>query len=154
MTRSAWVTVRLPGARTAPATSTRIWFQTGAVKHGRKAASQDIRIAGTAGWAAADSMRLGLIESVESSRPHCARVPVRASPRDARHQIVASPTIRRSRRPNLYRTQPGALLARLRPTGSDDSKYSIGRSGRTDRLLQDPSAAPSGRFTRPRAASR
>src|SRR5947209_14503704 len=74
MTRSAWVTVRLPGARTAPATSTRIWFQTGAVKHGRKTASDDTRIGGTVGWAVADSMRVWVIESVESSRPHGARV--------------------------------------------------------------------------------
>ena len=35
MTRNTWLTVRLPGASTAPATSTRMWFQTGAVKHGR-----------------------------------------------------------------------------------------------------------------------
>src|ERR1700704_1597590 len=34
MTRSAWVTVRLPGARTAPPTNTKTWFQTGALKHG------------------------------------------------------------------------------------------------------------------------
>src|SRR5271163_1674118 len=74
MTRSAWVTVRLPGARTAPPTSTRIWFQTGVVKHGRKTASHDGRIAGTVDWSVADSMRFCVIESVESSRPRRARV--------------------------------------------------------------------------------
>src|ERR1700740_3473877 len=74
MTRSAWVTVRLPGARTAPPISTKIWFQTGAVKHGRKTASQDTRIVGTVGWAVADSMRFCVTESVESSRPRGARV--------------------------------------------------------------------------------
>src|ERR1700712_4225688 len=101
MTRSAWVTVRLPGARTAPATSTRIWFQTGAVKHGRKTASQDTRIGGTVGWAVADSMRFCVIESVESSRPHCARVSRHGRhPRDARHRIVALPTIGLDGRPN------------------------------------------------------
>ena len=36
MTRSAWLTVRLPGASTAPATSTRIRDQTGAEKQGAK----------------------------------------------------------------------------------------------------------------------
>ena len=46
MTRNAWVTVRLPGARTAPETSTRMRFQTGAVKHGRKMASQETSISG------------------------------------------------------------------------------------------------------------
>src|ERR1700676_3200863 len=75
MTRSAWVTVRLPGARTAPPTSTKIWFQTGAVKHGRKTASQDIRIGGTVGWVGDDSMRFCVIAAVESSRPCRARVP-------------------------------------------------------------------------------
>src|ERR1700675_1173838 len=75
MTRSAWVTVRLPGARTAPPTSTRIWFQTGAVKHGRKTASHDTRIGGTVGWSVADSMRFCVIESVESHRPLRARGP-------------------------------------------------------------------------------
>jgi hypothetical protein len=77
MTRSVWVTVRLPGASTAPLTSTRIWFQTGAVKHGRKTASHDTRIVGTVGWAVADSMRWCVIESVESSHPGRARVTAR-----------------------------------------------------------------------------
>src|SRR4029077_3118663 len=47
MTRSTWVTVRLPGASTAPATRTRMRFQTGAVKQGRKTDSQVARIGGT-----------------------------------------------------------------------------------------------------------
>ena len=66
MTRNAWVTVRLPGARTAPATSTRMWFQTGAVKHGRNTASQETRIAGTGEAVAMDSVRscvTGILES-------------------------------------------------------------------------------------------
>src|ERR1700679_190972 len=74
MTRSAWVTVRLPGASTAPPTSTRIWLQTGAVKHGRKTVNHDARIVGTVDWAVADSMRSCVIESVESSSPLHARV--------------------------------------------------------------------------------
>src|SRR5271166_2609638 len=69
MTRSARVTVRLPGAKTAPATSTKMWFQTGVVKHGRKIASQDIRIVGTGGRATADSVGSDVIAAVESSRP-------------------------------------------------------------------------------------
>src|SRR3984957_8644744 len=47
MTRSTWVTVRLPGASTAPATRTRMRFQTGAVKQGRNTDSQVTRIGGT-----------------------------------------------------------------------------------------------------------
>ena len=78
MTRSAWVTVRLPGARTAPPTSTRIWFQTGAVKHGRKTASQDTRIVGTVGWAVADSMRFCVIESGRINRPRSRKSPQHA----------------------------------------------------------------------------
>jgi hypothetical protein len=50
MTRSAWVTVRLPGARTAPPTNTKIWFQTGAVKHGRKAAGAKQAMLQTKRW--------------------------------------------------------------------------------------------------------
>src|SRR5882757_2247097 len=116
MTRSAWVTVRLPGARTAPPTSTKIWFQTGAVKHGRKTASQESRIGGIVGWAVADSMRFCVIESVESSRPLYARVPRtvgrhRHSPTTADH---GSPTVHRDGRPDhpTYRALPllqGAL---------------------------------------------
>jgi hypothetical protein len=47
------------------------------VKHGRKTASQDGRIAGTVGWPAADSMRFCVIESVESSHLGRARVTAR-----------------------------------------------------------------------------
>jgi hypothetical protein len=145
MTRSAWVTVRLPGAKTAPPTSTKIWFQTGAVKHGRKIPSQDTRMVGTDGWVVADSMRFCVIESVESSRPHCARVPQARAPPPAARDIrlwlrllftaMDDPIIqrierfccsrgilfaeRRNRGYTLYSAQSGALVARLRPTGSD-----------------------------------
>ncbi len=43
MTRNAWATVRLPGARTAPATRIRTCRQTGAAKHGRKIDSHAAR---------------------------------------------------------------------------------------------------------------
>jgi len=46
ITRNICVTVRLPGASTAPATRTSTWFQTGAVKHGRNTASQAARTGG------------------------------------------------------------------------------------------------------------
>jgi hypothetical protein len=46
MTRSAFVTVRLPGASTAPATRTTTRSQTGAVKQGRNTDSQLARIGG------------------------------------------------------------------------------------------------------------
>src|SRR5208282_1624123 len=74
MTRSAWVTVRLPGTTTAPAISTRMWLQTGAVKHGRNTASQDARIAGTGSAAGIESMRSGVIGVLESRRTDRARV--------------------------------------------------------------------------------
>src|SRR6516164_6962138 len=109
MTRSAWVTVRLPGARTAPPTSTRIWFQTGAVKQGRKTASQDSRIGGTVGWSVTDSMRFCVIGSVESSRPRRARgVRDIGRRRAPRHQIVASPNVDRNGRSDhsTYRVLP------------------------------------------------
>src|SRR5271163_2176243 len=110
MTRSAWVTVRLPGARTAPPTSTRIWFQTGAVKHGRKTASQDSRIGGTVGWSVTDSMRFCVIESVESSRPRRARAAryIGRHRHATRHQIVASPNVNRNGRSDhsTYRVLP------------------------------------------------
>src|ERR1035437_11170382 len=75
MTRNAWVTVRLPGARIAPATSTRTWFQTGAVKHGRNTASQETSTVGTWETAGMDSVQSGFIGVLESRRPGRARVP-------------------------------------------------------------------------------
>ena len=74
MTRNTWLTVRLPGASTAPATSTRMWFQTGAVKHGRKTASQVARMAGTWQVAGMDSLRSCVIGVLESQRTARARV--------------------------------------------------------------------------------
>ena len=77
MTRSVWVTVRLPGASTAPLTSTRIWFQTGAVKHGRKTASHDTRVVGTVGWAVAEFDAVVCHRIRKSSHPGRARVTAR-----------------------------------------------------------------------------
>src|ERR1700727_536919 len=104
MTRRAWVTVRLSGARMAPLTRTRAWFQTGAVKHGLKTASQDIRIVGTVGCAVTDSIRCCVIESVELPLSRCARVH-RHSPR---HQTMTSPNVHRDGRPDhsTYRALP------------------------------------------------
>src|SRR4029077_11080518 len=170
MTRSAWVTVRLPGARTAPPTNTRIWFQTGAVKHGRKTASQDSRIGGTVDWSVTDSMRFCVIESVESSRPRRARVgsDIGRHRHAPRHQIVASPNVNRNGRSDhsTYRVLPllQGDLARndataairftvpsparwshvcVRPDRTTGSKCSTGRSGRTDGPRQARSDAPS-----------
>jgi hypothetical protein len=74
MTRNDWVTVRLPGARTAPATRTTMCRQTRPEKHGRKISSQEMRTAGT--WEAAemDSMRSCLIGVLESRYPDRAGV--------------------------------------------------------------------------------
>ena len=141
MTRSAWVTVRLPGARTAPPTSTRIWFQTGAVKHGRKTASQDIEDRRHRWLGGGRFDAVSVIEPVESSSPRRARVP-RANGRhrhDPRHRILASvifaamddPIIqriegfrcsrgtlfaeRRNRGYTLYGAQSGALVGTFAP---------------------------------------
>ena len=99
-----------------------------------------------AGWVVADSMRFCVIESVESSHPCRARVPqARASPpaaRDIRSWLrllftaMDDPIIQRierfrcsrgalfaerlNRGYTLYSAQSGALVARLRPTGSDN----------------------------------
>src|SRR2546421_6767660 len=77
MTRSAWLTVRLPGASTAPATSTRTWFQTGAVKQSRKADSQAVRTCGVRfASLAADLVRVRWVDIafVESNHVRAARV--------------------------------------------------------------------------------
>ena len=68
MTRSASLTVRLPGASTAPATRTRTCFQTGAVKQSRKADNQVASTGGaTAGPAAGE--RCVVIASVNQVAP-------------------------------------------------------------------------------------
>src|SRR5271166_4702571 len=74
MTRKAWVMVRLPGDRTAPATNTSTRLQTGAVKQGRNTANQVARIAGASGTTDGTAERIRLIAAVESSRRHRARV--------------------------------------------------------------------------------
>src|ERR1700722_3644652 len=76
MTRSAWVTVRLPGANTAPATKTRTRFHTGAVKQERNADSQAARAGAIrcGSDAVAARRRFGAIPVVESSRADTARV--------------------------------------------------------------------------------
>ena len=66
MTRSAWVTVRLPGARTAPATRTRTRFHTGAVKQDRNTDSQAGRIVGGIDGGSEPSDAVGAIPVVES----------------------------------------------------------------------------------------
>src|SRR2546423_11842728 len=79
MTRSAWLTVRLPGASTAPATSTRTWFQTGAVKQSLKADSQAVRTCGVRfASLAADLVRVRWVDIafVESNHVRAARVPM------------------------------------------------------------------------------
>src|SRR5208337_5215817 len=74
MTRKAWVMVRLPGDRTAPATNTSTRLQTGAVKQGRNTANQVARIAGASETTDGTAERIRLIAAVESSRSHRARV--------------------------------------------------------------------------------
>jgi hypothetical protein len=140
MTRSAWVTARLPGASTAPATRTRTRFHTGAVKQQRNADSQAARAGGIrcGSDAVAVHRRFGAIPGVESSRAGAARVCRRYPP--ARRSIVnvmaEDPIIqriesfhcrrgqlfaeRRNRGYTLYRASSGALVARLRPTGQGD----------------------------------
>src|SRR5271166_5676766 len=89
MTRNAWVTVRFPGASTAPATNTRMRFQTGAVKQGRNTDSQVASIGGTscASVAAAVVGRFGFIPVVESSRSVLTRVAVATSTNHAVYSL-------------------------------------------------------------------
>src|SRR3954452_11958875 len=76
MTRNAWVTVRLPGASTAPATSTRTWRHTGAVKHGRNTDSHTARTVGTRGGTGAATApgRFACIAVLESNATRAARL--------------------------------------------------------------------------------
>src|SRR5271166_3911288 len=132
MTRNAWVTVRFPGASTAPATNTRMRFQTGAVKQGRNTDSQVASIGGTrcASVAAAVVGRFGFIPGVESSRTVLTRVAVATSTNHAicslqherfdhpAHRLHAVPCwLRRSGRPTAPnragRSCRGALLVAL-----------------------------------------
>src|SRR5512134_2996925 len=93
MTRSASLTVRLPGASTAPATRTRTCFQTGAVKQSRKADNQVARTGGASAGPAAAGERCVVIASVESSRTRSARVLDRSPPTHT--DAAAQPTRRR-----------------------------------------------------------
>src|SRR4249919_3579216 len=114
MTRSASLTVRLPGASTAPATRTRTCFQTGAVKQSRKAVNQVASTGGaTAGPAAGE--RCVVIASVESSRAGSARVLDRPSPThddDAtqltrrRHESAQKPIMWHGARHHLRSSRP------------------------------------------------
>src|SRR4249920_634813 len=117
MTRSASLTVRLPGASTAPATRTRTCFQTGAVKQSRKAVNQVASTGGaTAGPAAGE--RCVVIASVESSRAGSARVLDRPPPIHA--DSAAQPTRRQEfrREANHAARQPTSspVVALPRPT--------------------------------------
>src|SRR5271166_3265146 len=77
MTRRAGLTVRLPGANTTPVTSTKMWFQTGAVKHERNTDSQPVRTGGIRDGSDAVLApgRCDAIAVVESSHGRAARVP-------------------------------------------------------------------------------
>ena len=81
----------LPGARTAPATSNRMWFQTGAVKHGRKTASQVPRIAGASGTTDGTAERIRLIAAVESSRSPARKSLAKANRIEARGRTYPRP---------------------------------------------------------------
>src|SRR5271165_1884987 len=133
MTRSAWVTVRLPGASTAPATRTRMRFQTGAVKHGRNTDSQAAKAGGTRRGSGAVAVpgRFDAI-AVESRRTDSARVAQAVLPAAtssgravyrARHERPDHPAhrefplpprtaIRRTPEPGIH-----TLSCRLRRTG-------------------------------------
>src|SRR5450759_3201442 len=82
MMRKAALTVRLPGASTAPATRTSTWSQTGAVKNPRKAAISGTKAGGTKPAAAGEgeAERCFVIASVESNRAAPATITPPASP--------------------------------------------------------------------------
>ena len=94
MTRNAWVMVRLPGDRTAPATNTSTRLQTGAVKQGRNTANQVARIADASGTTDGTAERIRLIAAVELSRHHRARVLAKANRIEARRRTYPRPISR------------------------------------------------------------
>ena len=167
MTRSSWVTVRLPGASTVPATRTRMRFHTGAVKQGRNPESQSARIGGTGGGLHA-VLALGwcdAIAGVESKCTRAARV-LRAAPRHPpaersimrRHDRSDHPAYRalpmspwatgcRTPQPRLHalpRTPP-ACPSRgcAQPDKLIVSRCSTGRSGRNAGPAPGRSGGPS-----------
>src|ERR1700733_6883599 len=145
MTRNTWVTVRLPGASTAPATRTRMRFQTGAVKQGLNTDSQVTRIGGTrcGSGAVVAPGRCDVIIVVESRwRPRRKRLslPSRHSPAERfilrRHDrsdhsayrelpVSLRATGRRTPQPRLH-----ALSRRLRDAGRTTASDRTERTGR------------------------
>ena len=100
MTRRAWVTVRLPGAKTTTPTGTKIWCQTGSTV-GRLPA-QDTRIVSMVGWVVAefDAILCHRIRRIESP-------PSRKNPH-ARDDVTA--TAMASKNPKGPPTAAAALM--------------------------------------------
>src|ERR1700733_908273 len=146
MTRNAWVTVRLPGASTAPATRTRTCCQTGAVKHGRNTDSQAARTDGTSDGTdtAAAPGGFAFIAVLESTPVRNARGPRGATAviRPGILSLMTDPIIQHI---EAFRCgQPGNTIA---------SKFSTGHSGRSDGLPEALSDARSYRLIVPSSSS-
>jgi hypothetical protein len=160
----------LPGASTAPATSTRTCRQVGAVKQGsntRTLRASQSAPAGSAGCVRRRCHRKDAFASQSSSRiaddsqasrddsVSIGRLTCRPMSDPVIEQIEAfqcrrgSLTAeRRNRGYTLYNVRSGAPVARLRPTDTEAaSTCSIGRSGSNDGLPPDRSAQPNSRST-------
>ena len=131
MTRNARVTVRLPGASTAPATRTRTLSQTGAVKLGRNTASQAARIGGTnRRLGAARPRRFAALAVVESGRTDSARV-LRAAETTAGWAVYCARP-ERSDRPahRKFPLPPRAVIRRTPEPGLHSLSCRLRRSSR------------------------
>src|SRR3954447_13132515 len=124
MTRSAAVTVRRPGARTAPATRIRTWRQLAGVKADAKGCSHAASTAGTlVGMAQTSAWGIA-----PGEQPLRAEVVTMAGADAMRERIAAHSwprggvaVIRANRGYTLYSRRTGGPVARLRPTGKADN---------------------------------
>jgi hypothetical protein len=116
--------VRRPGHSTAPATSTRTWFQVDAVKQPMNGHIHSVRIRGTV--SAMIELLPCLLNPAGQPGP-AAEITMAARCDELRERIAAFAfprggveVVRANRGYTLYSRRTGGPVARLRPTGQDD----------------------------------